>query len=108
LDPSSVAYAVAGYGNLGAGTRLAAAATLDRLQLLNPYAGKIHAGDKSTVVISSQGKQSTYQMTWLARGTALDFEGPVPAPTFSPVVLNSGVQRSIREQAKAAANLWKI
>src|SRR5262245_13475264 len=92
--------AYGGHGNPGAGTRLAAAAMLDRLQSVNPFAGNIHAGDKSTIVISSQGKPAPYQMTWLARGTSLNSEGPVPDPAFSPVILSSGIQRSIRERAK--------
>src|SRR5262249_48517560 len=81
-------YAYASQGNPATGTRLAAAAILDRLQTVNPFAGNIHAGDKSTVVISSQGKPVSYQMTWLAKGGSLNSEGPVPDPTFSPIVLS--------------------
>jgi hypothetical protein len=105
---SLLPYAIAGYGNPAAGARLAAAAIVDRYQIFNPFAGNIHAGDQTTVVVRSQGKLVSYPIMWLARGTPLYSEGPLPSPTFSPTVLNPGLDRSIRGQARAAVNSWGI
>jgi len=101
-------YATGGHGNPSTGARLAVAAMLDRYQNAYPFAANTHTGDKSTVVIRSQGKAVSYQMTWLARGTPLNSEGSVTDPAFPTTILNPSVDRSIRERAKAVANPWGI
>jgi hypothetical protein len=101
-------YADGGRGNPAAGARIAANMMLDRFQIVYPFAANTHYGDQSTVVIRSQGKLASYQMTWLAWGTPLGSQGPVPDPAFAPIVLNSGLEHSIRERTKAAANPWGV
>jgi hypothetical protein len=106
-------YAVNGRGNPVSTNRLAAALILDRFQAWYTYANRVNPGDTATIQVRSQGKVATYTVTWGVIGVPLDQEGPVPNPRPFPFHAASAlsktvVARSLREQAKAASNPWRM
>jgi hypothetical protein len=62
-------YSILGHGNPTAAARQAAAAILDRLQEIYPFAEPTNAEDQSTVIIQSQSKLVTYRIAWAVMGT---------------------------------------
>jgi hypothetical protein len=107
-------YAVNGQGNPVSRHRLAVATILDRFQGFYTFASKVHTGDNATIVVRSQSnnKVASFTIPWSTLGIALNHEGPVPNPSTSSLAkgpsAERGVQRSLRERAKAASNPWGL
>jgi hypothetical protein len=105
-------YSVNGQGNPVSRDRLAVASMLDRYQDWYTYASNIQPGQVAKVVIKGANGNATYSIPWFTIGLPLFSEGPVPNPsTWSFNSYAKGLNqpwRSMRENARVAANAWGI
>ena len=107
-------YSVNGQGNPVTRDRLAIATMLDRYQGYYPFANKIRAGDKATIVVKGQnGTTASYELPWATLGIPFDGSGPVPNPGGKPFTVRtafseSSVKRSMRQIDQAEKNSWDI